>query len=118
LIATNDDATYPTPNGLIPGGGSILAAIVEASGVRPTIGGKPHEPMAQLVRQRLGVEDLSSAWMVGDRASTDGLFARQVGCKFAQVLTGVASSATSSDSDHLVVPDLASFASMLIDAQI
>ena len=118
LMATNDDATYPTPNGLIPGGGSILAAIVEASGVRPTIGGKPHEPMAQLVRQRLGIEDLSSAWMVGDRASTDGLFARQVGCKFAQVLTGVASSATSSDGDHLVVPDLASFASMLIDAQI
>lgn len=39
LIATNDDATYPTPNGLIPGGGSILASIVEASGVRPTIGG-------------------------------------------------------------------------------
>ena len=118
LIATNDDATYPTPNGLIPGGGSILASIVEASGVRPTIGGKPHEPMAQLVRQRLGIEDLSSAWMVGDRASTDGLFARQVGCKFAQVLTGVASSASSSDVDHLVVPDLASFARMLIDAQI
>jgi ribonucleotide monophosphatase NagD (HAD superfamily) len=56
--------------------------------------------------------------MVGDRASTDGLFARQVGCKFAQVLTGVASSASSSDVDHLVVPDLASFARMLIDAQI
>ena len=85
LIATNDDATYPTPNGLIPGGGSILAAIVEASGVRPTIGGKPHEPMAQLVRQRLGIEDLSSAWMVGDRASTDGVFARQVGCRFAKI---------------------------------
>jgi 4-nitrophenyl phosphatase len=27
LIATNDDATYPTPDGLIPGAGAILAAI-------------------------------------------------------------------------------------------
>lgn len=118
LIATNDDATYPTPDGLIPGGGSILASIIEASGVRPTIGGKPYAPMAQLVRQRLGVEDLSSAWMVGDRASTDGLFARQVGCRFAQVLTGVASNTSANDADHLVVPDLASFARLLIDAQI
>ena len=35
LIATNDDATYPTPDGPIPGGGSILASIVTASGVTP-----------------------------------------------------------------------------------
>ena len=32
LIGTNDDATYPTPDGPIPGGGAILAAIVD--GVR------------------------------------------------------------------------------------
>ena len=31
LIATNDDATYPTPDGPIPGGGSILAGIATAS---------------------------------------------------------------------------------------
>lgn len=118
FIATNDDATYPTPHGLIPGGGSILASVIEASGVRPLIGGKPHEPMAQLVRQRLGVEDLTSAWMVGDRSTTDGLFARQVGCKFAQVLTGVPTSSASSDRDHLVVPDLNSFAGLLVDSKI
>ena len=33
LIGTNDDATYPTAAGPIPGGGSILAAVVTASGV-------------------------------------------------------------------------------------
>ena len=33
LIGTNDDATYPTPDGPIPGGGAILASIVVASGL-------------------------------------------------------------------------------------
>ncbi|MGZ4679978.1 MAG: HAD-IIA family hydrolase, partial [Ilumatobacteraceae bacterium] len=45
LIGTNDDATYPTPDGPIPGGGAILASIVTASGVAPIVAGKPHEPM-------------------------------------------------------------------------
>ena len=33
LIATNDDATYPGEHGLSPGAGSLLAAVVTASGV-------------------------------------------------------------------------------------
>ncbi len=32
LIGTNDDATYPTPDGPIPGGGALLAAVAKASG--------------------------------------------------------------------------------------
>ena len=49
LIGTNADATYPTPDGPIPGGGSILAAIATAAGVEPVIAGKPHRPMAELI---------------------------------------------------------------------
>jgi len=117
LIATNDDATYPTPHGLIPGGGSILAAVVAASGVEPIIAGKPHKPMADLVRQVLGINDLSDAWMVGDRPSTDGLFAQTVGCKFAQVLTGISSVGDINDvvnGDTHVFADLATFAKMIV----
>ena len=125
LIATNDDATYPTPRGLIPGGGSILAAVVAASGVEPIIAGKPHQPMADLVRQVLGVTDLSDAWMVGDRPSTDGLFAQTVGCKFAQVLTGISSLKDVSDDagnkasdqangNRQVFADLETFAKMIV----
>ena len=125
LIATNDDATYPTPHGLIPGGGSILAAVAAASGVEPIIAGKPHKPMADLVRQVLGVDDLSNAWMVGDRPSTDGKFAQTVGCKFAQVLTGISSlndvsdDASSDVNDQAngsrqVFADLATFAQMIV----
>jgi 4-nitrophenyl phosphatase len=124
LIATNDDATYPTPHGLIPGGGSILAAVAAASGVEPVIAGKPHQPMADLVRKVLGVNDLSNAWMVGDRPSTDGLFAKTVGCKFAQVLTGISSAGdvgdVGDDASSLanvnthVFKDLATFAKMIV----
>lgn len=89
LIGTNDDATYPTSNGVIPGGGSILAAIATASGVAPIIAGKPFAPMGDLVRQVLSVRDLSSCWMVGDRYSTDGAFAKTIGAKFALVSSGV-----------------------------
>ena len=35
LIGTNDDATYPTPSGPLPGGGSILAAVAYATGATP-----------------------------------------------------------------------------------
>ena len=76
LIATNDDATYPTPDGLIPGGGAIVAAVAVASGATPVVAGKPHPPMASLVAERCGPEFASTtAIMVGDRWSTDGLFA-------------------------------------------
>lgn len=125
LIATNDDATYPTPHGLIPGGGSILAAVAAASGVEPIIAGKPYLPMAELVRQVLGINDLSDAWMVGDRPSTDGLFAQTIGCKFAQVLTGISSLNDVSNDvnvdanvvvsrDTHLFNDLASFAKMIV----
>lgn len=89
LVGTNDDATYPTPDGPIPGGGAILASIATAAGVRPVVAGKPHEPMAELVRRVLGVANSHSAVMVGDRPETDGLFAKTLGCRFALVWSGV-----------------------------
>ncbi len=54
LIGTNTDSTYPTPTGLQPGGGSILAAIATASDATPLIGGKPHQPMADLIATTVG----------------------------------------------------------------
>ena len=89
LIATNDDATYPTPDGPIPGGGSILAGIATASGVDAIVAGKPYPPMASLVRAITGLDDLGAAVMVGDRPDTDGLMATTLGCRYAHVWSGV-----------------------------
>ncbi len=89
LIATNDDPTYPTPDGPIPGGGSLVAAVAYASGVAAMVAGKPHQPMVDLVRSMVGQDGT----VVGDRPDTDGLFARALGFRFALVLTGVTSAA-------------------------
>jgi HAD superfamily hydrolase (TIGR01450 family) len=115
LLATNDDATYPTPEGLIPGGGAILAAVATASGATPMIAGKPYMPMASLVRQRCGPEFGSlTAVMVGDRWSTDGLFAEALGCPFALVRTGVTPAGAPVDGPVAVdMPDLAAVADVI-----
>ncbi len=85
LLATNDDATYPSDSGIHPGGGAILASVATAAGVVPEIAGKPHRPAAELVRERLG----ASGVMVGDRPDTDGRFALALGYRFGLVLSGV-----------------------------
>ncbi|HET9059843.1 MAG TPA: HAD-IIA family hydrolase [Acidimicrobiales bacterium] len=89
FIATNTDATFPTPGRLLPGAGALIAFVATASGRQPEVAGKPHPPMASLVRARYG--DVSV--MVGDRPDTDGLFAELVGARFGLVLSGVTSPA-------------------------
>lgn len=90
FVATNDDSTFPTPDGLTPGAGAIVAAVTAAAGVPPTIAGKPHAPMGALVRTMCGPDfGADTALMVGDRWSTDGAFADVLGCPFALVRSGV-----------------------------
>jgi 4-nitrophenyl phosphatase len=102
LIGTNDDPVYPTPDGPIPGGGAILAAVRTAAGVQPVIAGKPCAPMAELVRATVGKRAAADAVMVGDRPDTDGRFAERLGCRFALVWSGVTSPGDVLDP----VPDL------------
>lgn len=84
-IQTNTDVTFPTPTGPEPGAGTIAAALAAASGREPIVAGKPHQPMADLIRDRLGDE----GYMVGDRPDTDGLFARRLGYRFCLALSGI-----------------------------
>jgi 4-nitrophenyl phosphatase len=85
LVGTNEDATLPTPHGLLPGAGALLAAVAYASGATPEVAGKPHAPMRRLIAERVG----PVATVVGDRPSTDGALARALGARFALVLSGV-----------------------------
>jgi HAD superfamily hydrolase (TIGR01450 family) len=95
LVATNDDATYPSTDGLLPGGGALLAAVTTATGATATIAGKPYRPMCETVWRRLGRD--RPAVVVGDRPDTDGRFARALGYEFALVLSGVTAQAAGSD---------------------
>ena len=102
LLATNDDATYPTPAGELPGGGAILAAVVTATGAVPEVAGKPHAAMAELVRERTGD---TVGMVVGDRPSTDGALAARLGAPFGLVRSGVDESAVGARG--VEAPDLA-----------
>jgi glycerol-1-phosphatase len=84
FVAANIDPTFPTPTGLRPGAGSIVAAIATASGHAPEVAGKPSPAMARLVTARVAV-----GAVVGDRPSTDGAFAAALGVPFALVASPV-----------------------------
>jgi 4-nitrophenyl phosphatase len=85
FVATNLDATYPVPGGLIPGAGSLVAAVAAAAGASPEVAGKPEAPTVGIIRERYGDVGV----VVGDRPSTDGALADALGWPFALVLSGV-----------------------------
>ena len=91
LLGTNDDVTFPAHDGLRPGAGSLLAAVVAATGATPELAGKPYGPMCDLVRELAGEPDASGVGhvMVGDRPDTDGRFARALGWRWSLVLSGL-----------------------------
>lgn len=88
FIGTNSDKTFPLPNGLAPGAGSILAAIEAASGVEPLIIGKPSPFLYQVAMHIIGVEPQETL-AVGDRLETDILGGQRAGMRTALVLSGV-----------------------------
>ncbi len=85
LVAVNRDATFPMPDGLWPGTGSIVAAVETASGRRAAIVGKPEPVLIQTALDRLGP---GRAIMVGDRLDSDLGAAHAAGIDGATVLTG------------------------------
>ena len=88
FVASNTDPVYPTERGPVPGGGAIVGAVRGATHVEPTVAGKPHRPMADLVVARCGPVSAATWWMVGDRHDTDGAFASRLGVRFGHVLSG------------------------------
>ena len=85
FLATNTDATFPTGHGLEPGAGALVAYLEVGSGRKAEVAGKPHQPAADLLRDRFGPAGV----VVGDRPDTDGTFAELIGAPFALVLSGV-----------------------------
>jgi 4-nitrophenyl phosphatase len=92
FIGTNDDVTFPMPDGLAPGAGSILAALQAATGRTPLVMGKPGAAMFEAALRVIGVA-ADRALMLGDRLNTDIIGAQRAGLKAALVLTGVSTRA-------------------------
>jgi 4-nitrophenyl phosphatase len=88
FIGTNPDRTFPSEIGIIPGAGSILAALEAASATVPVIIGKPEPHLFLTALSRLGTRPGETA-VVGDRLETDILGGRNAGLTTILVLTGV-----------------------------
>ena len=88
FIGTNGDTTLPTERGLTHGNGAILAALTAATGVSPTIIGKPEPIIYQQALALLGVEPAYTV-AIGDRLETDILGAVRTGIRSLMVLSGV-----------------------------
>jgi 4-nitrophenyl phosphatase len=89
FVATNPDTTYPLEEGrLIPGAGSIVAAVQACSEQVPFVVGKPNPYLVELVLSDAGLRP-EEALVVGDRDDTDLESGRRAGCPTFLVLTGV-----------------------------
>lgn len=89
FVATNDDATFPAPDGLWPGAGAIVAALQTASGREALVVGKPNVYMMQAALSLTGGK-ADHTLMIGDRLETDILGGWRAGLDTCLVLSGIA----------------------------
>ncbi|MCB8966669.1 MAG: HAD-IIA family hydrolase [Ardenticatenaceae bacterium] len=90
FVGTNPDPSFPSELGPLPGAGAIIAFIQTATGVTPTLVGKPGPIMFQQAMQRLGGTPANTA-MVGDRLTTDIAGGQAAGLATILVLSGISS---------------------------
>ena len=89
-VASNVDATLPTERGLLPGNGSMVAALRAATDTQPAVAGKPARPRMDQASRSAGA---SKPLVVGDRLDTDIAGASAAELDALLVLTGVATPA-------------------------
>jgi len=102
-VGTNPDKTYPLERDIVPGAGSIQAAITAATDVEPFVVGKPGTQLLLQALARLGGRPEDTA-ILGDRLDTDILGGQRAGIHTILVLTGISSRAEALVSE--TPPDL------------
>lgn len=107
-IASNLDATFPTPRGQAPGNGSFVRLIARITGERPVVAGKPESPLFEESILRVkGQRPI----VIGDRLDTDIRGAHRAALPSMLVMTGVTDLDVlvhAKDRPDFVAPDLRS----------
>ena len=85
-VAANVDPTLPTERGLLPGNGSLVAALRAATDAEPQVAGKPGPT---LLKDAVARGDFRRPLVIGDRLDTDIEGANAAGLPSLMVLTGV-----------------------------
>ncbi len=109
-VAANVDRTLPSERGLLPGNGSMVAALRAATDSEPQVAGKP---APTLLTDALGRGRFDNPLVVGDRLDTDIAGANAAGLPSLLVLTGVSTAADMvfafpDERPNYVAPDLRS----------
>lgn len=111
LIGTNEDPTFPSEEGEIPGAGAILSLLKTATGQTPIVIGKPYPGMFEEAMARLQLAP-QECLMVGDRYETDIQGAQRLAMWTVGVCTGVTSRAeflAQAQSPNFVFGDMREF---------
>ncbi|MNH74766.1 putative hydrolase YutF [compost metagenome] len=87
-ILTNPDLLLPSQDGLLPGAGTLSAAIKAATGAEPIVIGKPSGILMKFATDRLGLRSEDVA-VIGDNMLTDISAGVNAGCGTILTLTGV-----------------------------
>jgi len=88
FIATNPDATGPSPDGSLPATGAVAALITRATNRDPYYVGKPNPLMMRSALNAIDAHSETTA-MIGDRMDTDVVAGLEAGLETVLVLTGV-----------------------------
>jgi 4-nitrophenyl phosphatase len=102
LICSNRDRAYPVEGRLLPGAGTIVAAIEVASDSTAVCIGKPEPFLFQEVLRRAGERD---AVVIGDSTDYDMVAAHRVGARGVLILTGLTDETAVERARGEAVPD-------------
>ncbi|XP_061755667.1 pyridoxal phosphate phosphatase [Nerophis ophidion] len=113
FLATDNDPWHPLSSGrILPGSGSLMAALEVASGRKATVIGKPSRFMFECISSQFQGMDPAQCLMVGDRLETDMLFGSNCGLDTMLTLTGVSQMEDAHQyrnsevlANHSLVPD-------------
>jgi 4-nitrophenyl phosphatase len=110
FIATNRDSHLPTEAALLPGSGTMVAAVEVLAGRPPRLLGKPEPHMLEFLLSEHQTAP-AEALVVGDRLDTDIECGNRAGVETALVLTGFntaedAENAPASQRPNLLFRDL------------
>jgi NagD protein len=87
FIATNPDASGPSPTGPLPATGSVAALITKATGIQPYFVGKPNPLMMRSALNHIDAHS-ETTLMIGDRMDTDVVAGLEAGMRTVLVLSG------------------------------
>jgi HAD superfamily hydrolase (TIGR01450 family) len=88
ILATNEDATFPTADGLAPGAGAVVGALRGMGFAAEHVVGKPSPVAFEVALDLLGLP-ANRVLMIGDRLDTDTAGAQAAGLDSVLVLSGV-----------------------------